>query len=128
MFTLPSPPKPVVAHTWRLVVGHAPGPPAVWGGRVHALDVARGPLLALAALRRDRANRPAPIGCDPKLFADQISSYLQHAAQERAAAAADMVSLYPVEAPPSPAASVGNEPSAAAIQEQTAVEPSAFDE
>jgi hypothetical protein len=41
----------------------------------------------LAKLRRLRAELPAPDGCDPAIFAEQISVYLKEAADERAALA-----------------------------------------
>src|SRR6202045_2182856 len=42
----------------------------------------------LAKWRRGRA-APAPDGCDPSVFADQINAYLQEAAAERAAVEPD---------------------------------------
>ena len=43
----------------------------------------------LAGLRRDRSRSAEPEGCDPTVFAEQIASYLEHAAQERADLLAD---------------------------------------
>src|SRR5713226_4926161 len=39
----------------------------------------------LAKWRRGRAESPAPDGCDPSVFAEQINAYLREAAAERAA-------------------------------------------
>src|SRR3989338_6863537 len=44
----------------------------------------------LAALRRDRSRSSEPDGCDPAVFAEQIASYLERAAQERATTAAGL--------------------------------------
>jgi hypothetical protein len=41
----------------------------------------------LAKWRRGRAESPAPDGCDPSVFAEQINAYLREAAAERAALA-----------------------------------------
>src|SRR5213593_1772528 len=38
----------------------------------------------LSRLRRGRAESPAPDGCDPAVFAEQITAYLKEAATERA--------------------------------------------
>jgi len=43
----------------------------------------------LSALRRDRSRPAEPDGCDPTVFAEQIASYLERAATERASAVAD---------------------------------------
>jgi hypothetical protein len=45
----------------------------------------------LSALRRSRSRSAEPDGCDPSVFAEQIASYLERTAQERASAAADVV-------------------------------------
>lgn len=44
----------------------------------------------LSALRRDKSRSAEPDGCDPAVFAEQIASYLERAAQERARAAGDL--------------------------------------
>ena len=44
----------------------------------------------LSALRRDKSRSAEPDGCDPAVFAEQIASYLERAAQERATTAADL--------------------------------------
>jgi hypothetical protein len=41
----------------------------------------------LAALRRDKSRAAEPDGCDPSVFAEQIASYLERAAEEHAAEA-----------------------------------------
>ena len=45
----------------------------------------------LSALRRGKSRVVQPDGCDPSLFAEQIASYLEHAAEERANAGGDMM-------------------------------------
>jgi hypothetical protein len=44
----------------------------------------------LSALRRDKSRSAEPDGCDPAVFAEQIASYLERAAEERAATAPDV--------------------------------------
>ena len=61
----------------------------------------------LAKWRRSRADSPAPDGCEPAVFGEQISTYLQEAAAERAALAEDLLledQPVVVVAPPPPAA------------------------
>jgi len=76
----------------------------------------------LAKWRRGKDSSPAPDGCDPAIFAEQISAYLREAAAERAALApevedeADIPSAVE-EAPPVLAEAV------APIEEPIAVEP-----
>src|SRR3977135_1189531 len=48
----------------------APRPPAAQGG-------------VLSALRRVKSRGAEPDGCDPTVFAEQIASYLERAAQDR---------------------------------------------
>jgi len=67
-------------------------------------QTARGGILA--RWRRARAESPAPDGCDPAVFAEQITAYLKEAAAERAdlevgetAAIAPTVETAPVEMP-----------------------------
>ena len=47
------------------------------------------PAGVLQGLRRDRSRAAEPEGCDPTVFAEQIASYLERAAQERANLLAD---------------------------------------
>src|SRR5439155_22680929 len=57
----------------------------------------------LSALRRDLSRLAEPDGCDPTVFAEQIASYLERAARERANAAMETVRDNPpplAEAPP----------------------------
>jgi hypothetical protein len=44
----------------------------------------------LSALRRGKSSVVQPDGCDPGVFAEQIASYLEHAALERASSGADI--------------------------------------
>jgi hypothetical protein len=44
----------------------------------------------LSALRREKSRSAEPDGCDPAVFADQIASYLDRAAQERKARATEL--------------------------------------
>jgi hypothetical protein len=84
----------------------SPNDEVVLGERLRALDAAAShvqtltiPVLAaprtrvreraggvLSALRREKPRDTAPDGCDPAVFAEQIASYLERAAQERPSA------------------------------------------
>src|SRR5216683_4316387 len=54
----------------------------------------------LAKWRRGRAESPAPDGCDPSVFAEQINAYLLEAAAERAALAQDLDDAAEIETVP----------------------------
>ena len=54
----------------------------------------------LATWRRNRAKSPVPDGCDPAVFAEQMTAYLNEAAAERAALEAVRNRSADVEGPP----------------------------
>src|SRR5215472_8621074 len=67
----------------------------------------------LSAFRRSKPSKPATDGCDPAEFATQISSYLEAAAEQRAAAQFIEPPLpvpVPAAAPPPVAATTGYQP------------------
>ena len=80
----------------------------------------------LSRLRRGRAESPEPDGCDPAVFAEQITAYLKEAAAERAERE---------DYPASPVASIADRPqpvheareTVPAAQAFEAPEPSAFE-
>jgi hypothetical protein len=74
---------------------------------------------SLFSLRRKRPAQSAPAGCDPNLFADEISLYLARAAEERER----VVAAAAVPAPVTPQGDFEQEPTE---QEWTRPEPLAF--